>query len=126
MVNRILAVASLVVVAAAVAASTMVQAAPSPEPAVVITDVSCLLYDGAGMLTVVTMDTHGVITNSSNDNRIVRCQADVAPPPNGRAVQFSQDTHPAIQCSALGRLTDDWRQTVSASGKATLQCRFKE
>jgi hypothetical protein len=114
------------VIAAAVAAATMVQAAPAPEPAVVIPETRCSLYDGTGALTVATTDTHGVITNSSNDNRILRCQADVAPRPDGRAVQFSQDMHLGVQCNALGRLTDDRRQTISASGKATLQCRFKE
>jgi hypothetical protein len=123
--TRILAVASFIVVAAAVAATIQVQAA-APEPAVVISEASCLMYDGTGALVVFTTDTHGVVTNSSNDNRMVRCQADVAPPPDGRAVQFSQATHPGVMCNAVGRSTDNWRNTVSASGKATLQCHFKE
>jgi hypothetical protein len=122
--TRILAVASFIVVAAAVAATIQVQAA-APQPAVIISDVSCNLFDGTGALTFTT-DTHGVVTNSSNDNRMMRCQADVAPPPDGRAVQFSQATHPGVVCNAVGRLTDNWRNTVSASGKATLQCHFME
>jgi hypothetical protein len=123
--TRILAVASLIVVAAAVAATMQVQAA-APERALVISGNTCLMFDGTGSLSVFTADSHRVMTNSSNDNRILRCQADVAPPPDGRAVQFSQDTHPGVMCTVAGRSTDNWRNTVSASGKATLQCHFKE
>jgi hypothetical protein len=124
--KKILAVAGCLAIMVA-AFSVQAESTPASDaaPALVISDFGCNLIDGNGAFAFTT-DTHGVVTNSNNDNAMMRCQAQVTPSPDGRAVRWSQDTHPGLQCNVLGRLTDDWRNVVSASGNATLICQFKD
>ena len=43
----------------------------------------------------------------------------------GKAVVINEETNPEISCTAGGLgITDDWRTTISASGKAVLTCNF--
>ena len=47
----------------------------------------------------------------------VICEADVAPPASGQAMLLNFENTGEL------RLNDDWHETISASGKATLVCR---
>jgi hypothetical protein len=93
------------------------------EPAVVISDFGCNLFNGMGVL-VFTNESHGVITSSNNDNSMMRCQAQVTPSPEGRAVRFNYD-NTGMLCMTQSGATDRWNNVVSASGQATLTCHYK-
>lgn len=124
--RRILAVAGCLTIMFA-AFSIQAESTPASDagPALVISEFGCNMLDGTGAF-VFTTDTHGVVANSNNNNATMRCQADVAPPPDGRAVRWSQDTHPGVLCGFQGMATADWRVVVSASGNATMICQFKD
>jgi hypothetical protein len=98
--------------------------AAAVAPALVISEFGCNLLDGNGVF-VFTDNTHAVITSSNNGNTNMRCQADTTPSASGRAVHFGQDTHPGLACGTPGGTTLNWKITVSASGKATMQCHVR-
>lgn len=81
-------------------------------------DFSCALFDGNGNL-VVTDQSHSVVTQSGNST--LKCSADVTPPRSGQAAHFS-----GFGCNTFLGFTNDSRETVSASGKATLTCRVRQ
>jgi len=124
--TRLLAVSSCFAFLA-LAGFALVQAeqgvAADAEPAVVISDFGCGLLDGNGAA-VFTNDSHGVITNSNNDNTMVRCQADVTPSADGRAVRWNFENTGGM-CLTQSGLTDQWTNVVSASGRATLTCHYR-
>jgi hypothetical protein len=126
MLRKILAGAACLAVMAAAAFTIRAESAPAatPSPALVISEFGCNMFDGDGNI-FFTTDTHGVVTNSNNNNVNIRCQAEVTPPATGRAAVWSQATHPGVQCSTMAGLTDNWRNVVSASGNATLTCHYK-
>jgi hypothetical protein len=99
-------------------------------PAVVINPAGgCSLFDGNGGIAVTT-DTQSVSTQSANQNTMVKCQATVTPPSYGQAAQFDA-VSTNLSCGIVSPLppfiiaTNDWKETVSASGQATLICRYK-
>ena len=103
-----------------VALGCTVAAAPAlADGAVVINDQGCSLLDGNGAFAAADSD-HAVITPSGNG--VLKCKATVAPPAGGKAVQWNL-TNTGVFCSTLAGFTDDWRETVSASGEATLTCK---
>ena len=91
-------------------ASTVAKAAP----ALVINDFGC------GVIGGVTFDTHAVVTSSGNG--VLKCNADVAPPASGHAENYNYD-NTGLTCGTPAGPTQDWKQTTSASGNATLTCK---
>lgn len=95
--------------------------------AVIIKDTACGLFDGDGGF-VYTEDTMILGAHSANGNSKLTCKAKDVPNSTGRAVVFNFENTGAL-CgifSPHGFLTtDDWQETVSASGVATLQCHYK-
>jgi hypothetical protein len=65
----------------------------------------------------------GVITPSGNAR--TGCQGEI-PNSTGKAITFNfQNT--GIECeSTTGTFTKKWHETISASGKVTLQCHFRD
>jgi hypothetical protein len=84
----------------------------------------CDLFDGNGVLGQATgARTHIVCTPSGNVNAF--CKADVTPSSSGTAAHFdisSTGFRCFIVCPTGTVSTTDWKETVSASGEATLQC----
>jgi hypothetical protein len=103
--------------------------AEAAAAALVITDFVCHVLDGTGTV-VAGENSHGVSTNSRNNNATVRCQAQVAPPPDGGAVRFTIADFPGLECWAPEQFgpaaTASWTNVVSASGQATLTCHFRD
>lgn len=86
---------------------------------------TCYLLNGDGVI-VETSDSKVVLTQSSNGNKLLRCQATVANS-TGRAVTYDTNNNPffpGFECGAPLGGTTNWHQTVSASGEATLHCHF--
>lgn len=95
---------------------------PTPgrtDAAVRINNFGCVLLDGNGGF-VVTTDSSVVITDSGNGN--LKCQANVTPSVSGRAVHYDFAST-GLLCGTINGVTSQWHETVSASGKATLQCK---
>src|SRR5215470_4749251 len=95
------------------------------DPAVVIKpDGGCALFDGNRAFAFTT-NTQITATQSPNGNSTFKCQANVTPSSSGQAVQWNQGNTGAL-CgidNPFGfQVTDDWHETVSASGQATLIC----
>ena len=65
--------------------------------------------------------------DTNNDNGIGKlvCHGEIENT-DGKAVAINEETNPEISCIAgeLG-ITDDWRTTISASGKVVLTCNFR-
>jgi hypothetical protein len=99
------------------------------DPALVINPAGgCGLLDGNGA-GAFTTDTKIVATQSQNGNTTLKCQADVTPASSGKAAQFDFASTGAVcgEFDAIhgSQVTQDWKETVSASGQATLICHFK-
>lgn len=95
--------------------------------AVVIKEGACGLLDGNGAF-VVTTDVMTVAAHSENGNSKLTCKAKDVPNDTGSAViwDFGNTGGLCLIASPHGPIvTDDWQETVSASGNATLQCRYK-
>jgi hypothetical protein len=96
--------------------------------ALVISDLGCNLVDGNG-LPAFADASHLVVTQ--NGNGVWVCKADVAAASDGNAAHFDQDSKlPGKRtriCVVRSKLplsftADWWKETVSASGNATLTC----
>ncbi len=84
---------------------------------------------------VSTGDTQIVATQSQNGNTSLKCQATGLANSSGMAVHYDIDDNPilpgALLCLIMSPLppffivTEDWQETVSSSGQATLSCKFK-
>ena len=114
-------------VASAVTAAVLALAAPAAQaaPAVSINGTTCGMYDGNGGIAITT-DTRILATQSANDNGMLRCQTQVTPPASGSAVRYDSSSTGGF-CFAsypVNQVTDQWKETVSASGEATLVCHF--
>ena len=117
-----LTVLALVLVATVVAAS----AAYSNNAAVIIRDNVCGVLTGTGGV-LLTTDTQIVITQSANGNALLRCRVKGVPNPTGQAITYDTNNNPffpGLACGVAGSSTQDWHQTISASGVATLVCRL--
>jgi len=120
--NRELGISAIFSIAAimigAGISTQMVAADPdgsNPQAAMITRDFGCLLFDGNDTL-VAGDSSKAVVTSSGKHN--VKCQADVTPPPDGKARVLE-----GFLCNAFGVLTTDTHSVVSPSGKATLTCR---
>jgi hypothetical protein len=92
------------------------------DPAIRITDFGCGLYDGNGGFAFTT-ETRVVKTSGGPGVTVLKCFADV-PNDTGAAVHYSGKST-GVFCGTLFGITDDWHETVSASGKAILTCHQK-
>jgi hypothetical protein len=90
------------------------------DPAVVIKDFICVLIDGDGDFVIGT-GTISVTTSSGVSNYV--CKASGVANDTGSAVKWNFDDTGLLCGTELGA-TDDWSETVSASGNATLTCKF--
>lgn len=92
--------------------------------AVVVTDEAC------GMLTpngfVLTTDTKRVATSSTNGNAMFQCKTSLPDYTGGN--QHYDQASTGLQCGILTQngfaITNDWHQTISDSGQATLICKY--
>jgi hypothetical protein len=90
------------------------------DPAIVIKDFGCGMLDGNGGF-VFTTGSIDVITSSGNSN--LQCTANGVPNDTGSAVHWSFD-NTGFLCGTLdGNLTEEWQETVSNGGNATLICK---
>lgn len=104
-------------------------------PALVINPAGeCAFLDGDGGI-FVTTDTKIVVTQSNHLNAHLTCSATDVPNSSGRAITYNSidnptDPHVDILCEVFrpdGNLyTDEWTETISASGNAKLQCHAKD
>ena len=91
------------------------------ERAVVVQDGGCMMFNTAGALVVVSLESNSVGTNSDNCNAMIQCKAKI-PNTTKKTIKFSGATSPTIPCSTINGLTQDWQQVISASGSASLTC----
>ena len=94
------------------------------QGAIHIDQFTCSMLDGNGDF-VTTSSSRAVVTQSANGNVNMACSADVDPSANGGAVHWGPDNTGGSKCGTPGGATSDWRETVSASGQAKLQCHYK-
>lgn len=88
------------------------------------TDGSCGMLDGNGNVYTTTLSMV-VITYSENENVSYRCEAKGLPNDSGIAVQFDYENSQR-NCILEGvGSTQNWTNTVSASGNGTLSCHFR-
>lgn len=112
------------VIASAAALFALAVPIAHAAPAVVVSGEGCGLFDGNGSI-VFTTDTKRTATQSNNNNAKFTCKATVAPSTTGHAVRYdfaSTGLFCGILTSTGFQFTDQWHQTVSASGEATLTC----
>jgi hypothetical protein len=94
--------------------------------AVVVKDLDCTLLDGNMTSVPAPGGAQEVITPSGNVSFV--CQGTVTPPADGTAIQWDATNMPTTTCCVAGdgtictADTPDWRETISASGQATLTC----
>lgn len=101
----------------------MPRTAHGNNAAVVINGAGCNMLDGNGN-GVFTDISHAVET--SNGRGVFNCKVTTAPSSGGGAVQWNL-ANTGLQCADTdGDLTNEWQETVSASGQAQLSCHFRE
>ena len=109
-----------VLVFGALAASTRT------EGAVIINDGGCALVDQNGTATISADSDHAVINRS---NSHLMCKVSDVANPTGKAVHWDF-ANTGLVCRVYGpggnsvTTTEDWHQTTSASGQATLICKL--
>jgi hypothetical protein len=111
----------------AVASALFALTAPMAHaaPAVSISGTACGLLDGNGAVAVTT-DTKTLATQSANNNGMLKCQASVPASTTGTAVRYDFAST-GLLCfggNPVNQSTDQWHETVSADGNATLTCLF--
>lgn len=120
---------TLAIAASCLLGSSFVQAAP----AVVVNPAGgCGLFDGNGDYIYFEQRpqavTRSVWTQSENGITMWQCNVRLAPSSSGQAVHFDAKSTGA-GCFIVSPLpnffitTNDWKETVSANGDATLTCR---
>jgi hypothetical protein len=91
--------------------------------AVVINGTGCNMLDGNGN-GVFTDISHAVETSSGRG--VFNCRVTTTPASGGGAVHWNY-ANTGLQCADTdGDLTNEWQETVSASGQAQLSCHFNE
>jgi hypothetical protein len=98
------------------------------DPAVVVrSNGGCTLFDGNGAMVSGT-SFKGTFTQSNNGNATVQCSGDVTPSSSGHAAHFdfaSTGIHCFTDNPFSGaESTQNWEETVSASGNAKITCHF--
>lgn len=109
----------LLLFAAAIALAVVTSTAPAnTQGAIVINDGGCALLNGDGG-GVVADSSHAVVTPSGNG--VLVCKVKGVANSTGRAVRFDFAST-GLSCGTAAGSTQDWHETVSASGNATLVC----
>lgn len=113
------------ILTAATALLAMTASVAQAAPAVVVDPAGgCGLFDGNGGFAFTT-DSKVTATQSNNGNSMLKCKATVTPATAGGAARFDSASTGAF-CVILNpfgvQVTDQWHETVSASGEATLTC----
>jgi len=93
----------------------------SSNPAVVIKDSACFLFDGNGSPVLVTQ-SQAVITSSGNSK--FTCRAQVTPSSTAQGAVYWNLANTGYQCNTFVGLTPHWEEVVTPSGQATLTCQF--
>jgi hypothetical protein len=105
----------------------------SRRAALVIRNQGCVLLDGDGNVVAADRD-FTVVTSSTPRNARITCKARHVGNAAHVAVHYDTDRNPLfpgllclVPTPAGGDplITSDWRETVSASGNATIHCHFK-
>ena len=109
--------------AATAPADASFAASRSPRAAVVIRNAGCALIDGAGGFVLADRDVT-IATQSTRQNTILICKVKNVSNPTGHAVRYEGE-NTGVECGTFRGFTTDWNETVSASGNATLRCRFR-
>jgi hypothetical protein len=107
-------------VAASALALALASSSASAEGAEVLDVSKCTILDGHGEL-YPTTDKNKAVFNKNGD--VLRCSAKKIPTP-GHVARFNK-ANTGYRCCTGRHLTDDWHEVVSASGNATLICKFK-
>jgi hypothetical protein len=89
--------------------------------AVQIQQSGCGLLDGSGNY-VYTNQSRTVVTPSEAGVTILKCFADNIRNNTGSAVRFN-NANTGVLCVTQSGSTNDWSETVSASGQAILTCK---
>jgi hypothetical protein len=103
--------------------------AESEQAAVVINGGGCVVRDANGVEVAAT-EVHKTITNNKNGNVTLRCQAKDVPNDTGSAVKWDYNNTGGRRCgidvNGVFAMTEDWQQTLSADGRATIVCHIKK
>ncbi len=94
----------------------------SDNSAEITKDAGCLVYDGDGNLVLASGDI--TVQNNGGITTFV-CKAKGLDNSTGRAVHWDA-TNTGKVCNTFSGSTDDWNDTVSASGNVTLVCRVHD
>lgn len=109
----------LILFAAVIALAVVTSTAPAnSQGAIVIKDGGCSLLDGDGGF-VAADSSQSVVTPSGNG--VLICKVKGVANSTGRAVRHDFAST-GISCGTSAGVTQDWHETVSASGNATLVC----
>ena len=105
----------------------------SPQSAIIIRNNGCVLLDGDGG--IVEADRNIVIsTQSTGRNATLICKVKSVANSAGQAATYDSENNPlgpGVVCAILrpqqgvNVFTTDWKETVSASGNATIRCHYK-
>ena len=87
----------------------------------------CGIIDVTG--TLVELHNVRVVTESNKDNRNVSCHGTIVSP-FGKTVIYDALNNPfpeisPLNCEMFGKLTTDWKEVISPSGRVTMVCHFK-
>lgn len=90
--------------------------------AVIINDQFCNLVASDCRHLVLTSDSHEVLTRvDTSGNTMFKCKVKLGlPPPNGAVICDFENT--GLPCITSSGGTNEWQETISASGQATLTC----
>jgi hypothetical protein len=97
---------------------TVAQASSSGKGSTTIRDVDCAMYDGYGNLIYST----GTTTVSADQLKAkLTCKARGVPTPGGGTIYFNYD-NTGHGCQVIGQFTNDWEESVTDRGIATMTC----
>ena len=90
----------------------------------------CGLFDG-NMNVVAPLNAKIAATQSANGNAMLQCKADNVPLGTSGATRWDY-SNTGVACGVLAQvngqlqmqLTQDWEETISASGNATMTCHY--
>jgi hypothetical protein len=107
--------------AVALVASLSVSTRASSAGAIVIKDELCGLFDGDGG---VVMGSGSIQVTNQGGFSLLKCSVKNVPNSTGRAVRYDFAST-GMPCGTANGSTEDWQEVVSASGNATLTCRYR-
>jgi hypothetical protein len=86
--------------------------------ATTIKNVTCPMYDGYG----VKFTAYGTTTVSSDGTRAkLTCSAKGVPTPSSSTIYWNY-ANTGGACQVIGKLTNDWQESVTSRGTASMTC----